>query len=375
MNRPLRIGINALYLIPERVGGTEIYLRALLAALAELDSYNRYIVFTAREAADVVPACPNFQHARHPVPAVIRPARLLWEQSLLALAVVRESLDVLFNPGFTAPLFCPCPQVTVFHDLQHKRHPEFFRWFELPFWRFFLYWSAHISRYLLAVSPSTAADLGRYYGIGDEKVRVAPLGVDPVFFAIGRRRMRRDPPAEPFLLTASTLHPHKNLDALLQAFAAFRRRRPEFRLVVTGLHGFQAGPLHALRRSLGIEEAVDFPGWIPRERLYDLFTRAWAFIYPSRFEGFGLPVLEALAAGLPTACSAIEPLTGIAGEAALLFDPCDPKAIEQAMAGIVENCALRESLARAGPLRAADFSWIATAQKTLAVLLAAARPQ
>jgi len=367
MSRPLRIGINALYLIPGQVGGTEIYLRGLLPALAEIDSVNRYIVFLSRETdPHIVPAQANFRAARQPVPAVVRPARILWEQLALPIASANERLDVVLNAGFTCPLFCPCPQVTVFHDLQHKRHPEFFRWFDLPFWQFFLYWSAHISRVLLADSEETAGDLMRYYHLPAQKIRVAQLGVEPVFFEIGQRRR-----PERFLLTASTLHPHKNLDGLLHAFASFRQRHPDFRLVISGVHGFHTAPVHALRESLGLDNAVEFPGWVPRERLYDLFARAWAFVYPSRFEGFGLPLVEAMAAGVPTACSAIEPLASIAGDAAVKFDPSDPSAIEDAMLRVTEDEPLRERLCRAGPKRAAEFSWTSTAQKTLAALLAA----
>jgi glycosyltransferase involved in cell wall biosynthesis len=364
---PLRIGVNALYLIPGEVGGTEIYLRGLLAGLAGIDAANQYFIFTNRETGpDLVPRQPNFRRLPQPVRAVSRPARMFWEQAALPLAAVRHSLDVMLNPGFTAPLFCPCPQVTVFHDLQHKRHPEYFRWFDLPFWRFFLYWSAHISRLLLAVSAATAADLRKYYRLPESKVRVTPEGVDPVFFDIASRRH-----PEPILLSVSTLHPHKNLDGLLRAFAGFRRTRPEFRLVVCGLHGFSAGPLRDLRDSLDLRDAVEFPGWIPREDLHDLYARAWAFLYPSLFEGFGLPLLEALAAGIPTACSAIEPLSSIAAGAALEFDPLDGTAITEAMLRITDDEALRIRLAEAGPRRAAQFSWRTTAEGTLAALVAA----
>ena len=364
--RPLRLGVNALYLIPGGVGGTEIYLRSLLAALARIDAHNHYFVFTNRETGpDLVPRQPNFTAIPQAVRAVSRPARILWEQAALPLAAARLRLDALFNPGFTAPLACPCPQVTVFHDLQHKRHPEYFRWFDLPFWNFFLFWSAHVSRLILAVSEATATDLRRYYRLPDSKVRVAPHGVDPEFFAVARA------PA-PFLLAVSTLHPHKNLDGLLRAFAEFHRRRPDLRLVVCGLDGFASGALHELRDSLGLGGAVDFPGWIPREDLLDLFARAWAFIYPSKFEGFGLPVLEALAAGVPCACSGIEPLASIAGDAALPFDPLDEAAFVQALVRIVEDEPLRRRLEEAGPRRAAQFSWRATAEATLEALTAAA---
>ena len=135
----MRIGVNALYLIPGGVGGTEIYLRCLLGALAEIDSSNQYVIFTNRETgADIAPPRPNFVVAPQPVRATVRPARILWEQTGLPIAARLHRLDVLFNPGFTTPVLCPCPTVTVFHDLQHKRHPEYFRWFDLPFWRVLL---------------------------------------------------------------------------------------------------------------------------------------------------------------------------------------------------------------------------------------------
>jgi glycosyltransferase involved in cell wall biosynthesis len=362
--RPLRIGVNALYLIPGGVGGTEIYLRGLLGALGEIDARNQYLIFTNRETGpDLAPKRPNFKLEPQPVRATSRPARILWEQAALPLAAARLRLDVMLNPGFTAPLLCGCPQVTVFHDLQHKRHPEYFRWFDLPFWDFFLFWSAQVSRLVLADSDATAADLKHYYRLPDACVRVAPLGVGEAFFELAGRRT-----PEPFLLAVSTLHPHKNLDGLLRAFALFRRSRPEFRLVVCGIHGFSTEQLNELRESLGLRESVEFPGWIPRADLYDLYARAWAFVLPSKFEGFGLPIVEAMAAGVPAACSAIEPLAGIAGEAALQFDPLNTEAIAEAMRRIVDDDVLRARLAVAGPARAGMFSWKATAERTLEAL-------
>jgi glycosyltransferase involved in cell wall biosynthesis len=366
---PLRIGVNALYLIPGGVGGTEIYLRSLLEALAGVDAVNRYFVFTNRETgADLVPEAANFERVPQPVRAGLRPLRLLWEQTGLPLRAAGLRLDVMLNPGFTAPLLCPCPQVTVFHDLQHKRHPEYFRWFDLPFWRFFLYWSARVSRLLLAISQATAADLRKYYALPEAKIRVTPLAADAAFFAVAERRR-----PERFLLAVSTQHPHKNLDGLLRAFAMFRQNHPDFRLVVCGMPGFYSGPLQELRESLNLRDAVEFPGWIPREKLHDLYARAWAFVYPSLFEGFGLPVVEGLAAGVPSACSAIEPLAGMAAGAALLFDPHDPAAMAGALERITGDAELRQRLSAAGRQRAAQFSWKVTAEATLEALREAGR--
>lgn len=366
----LRIGVNALYLIPGAVGGTEIYLRNLLAALAALDGVNRYFVFTNRETgADLVPARPNFTQAPQRVRAAFRPARILWEQTALPAAAARLGLDVMLNPGYTAPVYSPCPSVTVLHDLQHKRHPEYFRWWDLPFWRVLLFLSAQLSGAVVASSRATAADLRRFYRIPEERIRVVPIGVDPVFFDIASRRR-----PEPLLLTVSTLHPHKNLDGLLRAFAEFRREHAGFRLVVAGLRGHYAGELERLRAELGLSDAVLFSGWIPREELYALHERACAVIYPSLFEGFGMPVMEALAAGIPTACSDIEPLRECAGDAALRFDPRDVHAMRDAMARLVRDDALRGRLAVEGPARAALFSWQASARAILETLEQAARP-
>jgi glycosyltransferase involved in cell wall biosynthesis len=346
------------------VGGTEIYLRSLLEALAEIDRVNQYFIFTNSETGrDLAPQAANFETRMQPVRATSRPARILWEQIVLPITAARLHLDVLLNPGFTAPLLCACPQVTVFHDLQHKRYPQNFRWFDLPFWNFLLFWSAHVSTGIVAVSAATASDLEKNYRLPASKICVVPHGVDPVFFKIGGRRR-----PERFLLAVSTLHPHKNLDGLLHAFTIFRRHHPDFRLVVCGMHGFLTDALHDLRDKLGLQDAVDFPGWIPREALYSLYARAWAFVYPSVFEGFGMPVLEAFAAGVPTSCSNIEPLAGIAGCAAVTFDPRDTGAMADALLRITDDEELRSRLQQEGPRRASEFSWKEAAEKTLECL-------
>jgi glycosyltransferase involved in cell wall biosynthesis len=340
----LRIGVNALYLIPGGVGGTEIYLRNLLAALAQIDSQNQYVVFTNRETGlDLVPQRANFANAPQGVRATFRPARILWEQLVLPFAVRRHRLDVVLNPGFTAPLMCGCPIVTVFHDLQHKRHPEYFRWFDLPFWNFFLWASARRSRGLIAVSAATRDDLERYYGV---RAQVIHHGVERQFFEIAKRREPKD-----YLLCASTSHPHKNLLALLRAFG-----QAGGRLVITGVRGFAARQVEEMAG-----DSVKITGWIPREELYELFRGARGFIYPSTFEGFGMPVLEAMAAGVPVACSDIPPLREIAGSTVHYFDPGSETEIRNALDLLAAGTLPTE----AAEQRASEFTWEKTARETL----------
>jgi glycosyltransferase involved in cell wall biosynthesis len=356
-----RIGVNALYLIPGGVGGTEIYLRELLKALAQLDGANEYLVFTNLETqADLVPKQANFHWKPQAVHARFRPGRIVWEQIVLPFEAARYRLDVLFNPGFTAPVFAPCRQVTVFHDLQHKRHPEYFRWFDLPFWRMLLWASAHRSDRLIAVSEATRADLLLFYHIPQERTVVIAHGVEPAFSSLDRSR------TEAYLLCVSTLHPHKNLPRLIRAYGSKPR---DFRLILAGLRGFHAEPVERLITEMGLKESVQITGWVPREELYALYARARAFAYPSVFEGFGMPVLEALAAGIPVACSDIAPLREVAGDTALFFDPLDEDDIASAIERIMNDVILRDSLAKSGLERARGFTWERSARQTLDVLL------
>jgi glycosyltransferase involved in cell wall biosynthesis len=355
-----RIGVNALYLIPGGVGGTEIYLRELLAALGGIDTANEYFVFTNLETSNnLVPRQANFHWKPQAVHATFRPARILWEQIVLPIEASRYHLDVLFNPGFTAPIFAPCRSVTVFHDLQHKRHPEYFRWFDLPMWRFLLWASARRSHKLIAPSEATRADLKRFYPFTKDHITVIPHGVDPAFFTLDRAQI------DSYILCVSTLHPHKNLERVVKQW----RRSPTCqKLILAGMHGFQTESLKQRIADLGISN-VELPGWLPRADLMNLYAHARAFIYPSTFEGFGMPVLEAMAAGIPVACSDIAPLREIAGDAVLFFDPEDDAAIASALDRIANDEPLRTRLSKAGPAQARPFTWTRAAQQTLGVLI------
>jgi glycosyltransferase involved in cell wall biosynthesis len=357
----VRIGVNALYLIPGGVGGTEIYLRELLAALAIIDTANEYFVFANLESGqDLIPRQANFHWKPQAVHAVFRPARILWEQIVLPLEAWRYGLDVMFNPGFTAPLAAACPSVSTFHDLQHKRYPEYFRRVDLPFWRFLLWAAAHRSRRLIAVSEATRSDLLRFYRLHAERITVVAHGVNARFFGLDRSHI------EPYLLCVSTLHPHKNIERLLRAYA---RKPREHKLVLAGLRGFQTSAIEALIAESGVADRVTIPGWLPREDLIRLYERAHAFVYPSTFEGFGMPVLEAMAAGIPVACADIPALREVADGAALFFDPLDEDALAEALDRIASDAELRRDLAVAGPEHARPYTWNRTAEKTLAVLI------
>ncbi|MCC6293781.1 MAG: glycosyltransferase family 4 protein [Bryobacterales bacterium] len=358
--RPLTIGVNALYLSPGGVGGTEVYLRNLLAACARIGHPHRIVSFTnAETGGDPLPGTSLPLAVR----AANRPARIAWEQLMLPLACTRHGVDVLLSPGFTAPLLAPCPTVTVFHDLQHKRHPEHFRWWDLPFWRLLLFQSAVSSTRLIAVSHNTKRDLLHYYPLRDAAIDVIHHGVDVSFFSLARA-------PEDLLLCVSTLHPHKNVERLVRVFGALHARHPGLCLVLAGIKGFATERIEAAIAASGCPQAIRITGWLGRDELRSLYARARVFVYPSTFEGFGMPVLEAMAAGIPTVCSDIAPLREVAGAAAALFDPHDDAsllaALDRTLASPPDTAAARA--------RAQTFTWEATARATLAACEAAAGP-
>ena len=362
--KPLRIAVNALYLLPGGVGGTEIYLRQLLAALARIDDHNEYLIFTNRETGEhLAPSSPRFRHLPQPIQAEIRPLRILYEQSSLPSLIGREHVDLVFNPGFTSPKSVAAPIITVFHDLQHVHHPEFFRKRELPFWNLLLAQAVRSSTKIIAASETTRRDVIEHYHLSDDRVVAIPHGVEEDFFTLERK-----PDLEnPFLLCVATLDPNKNIDRLVRVFGSLRGEFPRLKLVLAGLRGGQTAVIESLVDELGLRNSVRITGWIPRTEIYSLYARAAAFVFPSTFEGFGLPVLEAMAARVPLASSRIDPLIELAGDAATFFDPKSEQEMAQAIWHLLTQHEDAVRQVERGKLRAAAFTWKQSAQRTLAL--------
>ncbi len=373
----LRIGVNALYLIPGGVGGTEIYLRNLLEALAQIDDRNRYFVFTSSEAGgEICPSAQNFEAVVSPTPARFRPARLIWEQTGLPIETVKQRLDVLFSPGFTSPLVARGKKVTVIHDLQHKRQPKNFGLLERAAWNYSVWQSVKSSHLLLTPSETSRHDVLSVYGVRDEKVRTVLHGVESRFFhlgdnpAYGARVVRETGVPEcAYLLAVSTIHPHKNFVRLLEAYGQLAAEGWQEHLVVAGLPGKSWKAVHRLLNGKDWASRVHLVGWQRRDVILSLFNNAEALVFPSTFEGFGMPVLEAMASGLPVVCSDIPVLREIANGAAQFFDPTASSAIAEGLHSALRDPTYRAELIKRGRQRAADFSWRRAAEQTLSAFL------
>jgi glycosyltransferase involved in cell wall biosynthesis len=376
------IGIDASRALRARRTGTERYALEITRHLLTLPTASEH---TWRLYVQEAPPPGLFSTqtptaVRPNVEIALLPARRLWTHGALARAVVRAPPDVLFVPAHVLPLLWPARRrptsVVTIHDLGYHHVPQAHPFGQRLYLQLSTRWSAAAATRLIAVSHTTAADLTCFYGTPAARVRVIYEGIPPASApsraeveAVGQRhRLLR-----PYALYVGTIQPRKNLARLLQAYAGLRQRNQvEWDLVLVGGVGWLSQPLYALASELGLAECVHFLGYVPDADLPALYGGARLFCFPSLFEGFGLPLLEAQSYGAPVMAANNSALPEIAGDAALLVDPLDVEAIAQAMLRLSQDEVLRQRLIAAGYENLKRFSWEKAARETLAVLVEAA---
>jgi glycosyltransferase involved in cell wall biosynthesis len=366
----LHVGLNLVYLVPGETGGMEVYARELIPRLATIDGL-RVTAFVNREAGEGERG-PWHDVAHEVVPVKAR-SRVEWvrgEQQHLPRMAARAGCDLVHSLASTAPLRGRFVRVTTIHDLNYRMVPEaHFGLLRLGM-GVLVPAAARRSQRIVVDAHSTVDDVVRHLHVAPERVDVVPLGVgqEPTGAATPERELRErlDLGERPVLLSASAKRPHKNLIRLLDAHARIdAAERPM--LVLPGYSTPHERELVARAAELGTVEHVRFPAWVAQPDLEGLYAIAAAFVFPSLYEGFGFPVLEAMRRGVPVACSDRSTLPEVAGDAALLFDPEDPEAIHGALVRLLGDGELRARLSSAGPAQAARFNWDATATATAAV--------
>jgi glycosyltransferase involved in cell wall biosynthesis len=372
----MHVGLNLIFLVPGETGGMEVAARALIPELVEAAPEVRFTAFVNREAAaakdgpwgELLPAVTVPVNARN---------RMQWvrgEQTLLPRLAARAGVDLVHSLASTAPAWGRFRRVVTVHDLIYARFPEAHAGIRDRGMRLLVPLAVRRSDRVIAISHSTRNDLVELLGTPSEKIDVIPqgLGGGPSSQVIGRPsspessavRARFDLGQRQVLLSLSAKRPHKNLLALIDALALIPpERRPV--LVLPGYPTWHEAQLRERVEALGLQGEVRFPGWLSDEEIEGLWGVADAFVYPSLYEGFGLPVLEAMARGVPVACSNASSLPEVAGDAALLFDPGDEAAIAAAVERLFADRAEAERLRALGVERARQFSWERTARLTL----------
>ena len=374
----LRIGIDATA-IPhrERVGAGN-YIFDLVRALARADAENEYFVFAKPVHIDewrIEQAnfhfIPGGSHAR--------PVRLLWEQTALARLCRQYRIDVLHSPHYTAPVFCRSRSVVTFCDTIFFSHPELHTLSKRLFFRQMMKLAARRASAIITISASTARDVAHLFEgtLPPEKVRVTTLAASSHFRllndAAGVERICRkyNLQAGQFILYVGALEPRKNVPTLLHAYRALVDRGFQQRLAIVGRRGWMFKDIFTTAKTLKLEGRVIFTGYVPDEELPYLYNGARVFAYPSLYEGFGLPVLEAMACGAPVVTSNASSMPEIVGEAGLLVDPHDRRQLTEAIERLIVDDDLHHALQEQGVRRAADFSWEKTARETLKAYSAA----
>ena len=342
----MRVGLSLLTLSPGDLGGSETYARQLVRALSRVGMLE-YAVFVPARAKDAAEGLPAIEVKDPPV-AKRGPLRI----AMMALQARRTKevgdqvtkLDVVHYPLTVPSPRVQVPTVVTLHDVQHRDLPEFFGPARRSFRRLAYDRAARSAAAVIVTSEFVRERARDVLDLDPTRIHVVPLAIDHTVFRPG------DDEREPIVLYPARGWPHKNHARLFQAFGALRETRPQLRLILTG---------GGLERLEPLPEGVENLGSVPASQLASLYRRAACLVYPSLYEGFGIPPLEAMACGCPVAASNAGAIPEVCGDAAVLFDPTDVEAMGAAM---LEADSRREELRELGLARAALFTWDETAR-------------
>jgi glycosyltransferase involved in cell wall biosynthesis len=362
----MRFAVDA-HAIGRHLTGNEVYVRSLLNGFSSLDKESEFITYISADAARAwIPA----RFATRTVGA--NPFRRLGFE--ITRNVHSDHPDLL-HVQYTAPLICPAPVIVTVHDVSFLEHPEYFP----PMRALQLRWSVrrtveHAARVLTGSEFSRAAILRAYPRLDPDNVIVVPIAAAGGFRQISREHARmnvqqRFAAGWPFILSVGDLQPRKNQIGLIRAYARMIRENPQFphHLLLAGKETWFAEKVRAAVRDSGISDRIHLAGFIEDDDLLQLYNACEFFIFPSYYEGFGLPPLEAMACGRAVASSNTSALPEVIDGAGILFDPYSEEQILRAMVDLIVDTELRARMERLGQKRASYFTWHKTAQQTLAI--------
>jgi glycosyltransferase involved in cell wall biosynthesis len=359
----VRIAIDARKLHDFGIG---TYLRNLLRGLAKIDQTTEYVLLCNKDDIAVAASLgPNFR-------AVAESAGhySFAEQISIPMAVARARVDVFHAPHYVLPVLTPGPTVVTIHDCIHLMFPQYLNHrLGYAYARAAMWTATHKSARILTVSEQSKRDILKFFKVPPDKIVVTPnsiegrFGVDPSDEEVRQTRERYQL-SHPYILYVGNIKPHKNLERLIEAFHLVRSQgRSELELLIIG---DEIGKLQALRRAVhkyDLHRYVRFHGYVPDKTLSVLYRLASVFVFPSLYEGFGLPPLEAMASGTPVVTSNVSSLPEVVGDAAVLVDPYSPEAIADGILKVLQSSHLRAELRQRGFARVKEYSWARSVQR------------
>jgi len=366
-----RIGIDATAL-PPQPAGAGIYTINLIRSLAALNPDFELYVFAQQSSRRLIELENSGSINWVLLPDKSPPHRLVWEQTGLPGLVRKTGLDLLHSPHYTRPVSLGCASVVTFHDMTFFLYPRYHTFFKRIYFPAAMRKSARSADALIAVSENTKADIIQHLGISASKIHIIYHGVDDRFKPISDKNFlntisqKYNLPAG-FILYVGVVEPRKNLVSLLSAFHELNKNNNNLILVIAGQPGWGYNEVKKIVAGYNLKDSVILAGFIPPEDLPAIYNLAKIFVYPSIYEGFGLPVLEALACGTPTITTRVSSLPEITGDAGILVPPGDDEALRMALQTLLEDEKEQNRLSKMGPQRAVRFRWNRTAQETLDV--------
>lgn len=347
-----------------RKSGVGYYCEELLKAMLASNHEDQFHVFSHLPLNMHVPSLNGnlkFTNTVH------FPIRAVYLHALLPKVLNKVQPDICHYTNFLAPISEERPYVVTIHDMGLETLRDAHPLTKRLYTRRLVPHVARKARLIITNSEYSKWQIIRYLGISEDRIRVTPLAAGSEFKPVPVR------PAAPYFLYVGNLEPRKNLERLVEAFAQIPQK--DHRLFIVGTRWYHGDDAEQKARSLGLNGRVKFLGYVPRAELPGLFSGATAFVYPSLLEGFGLPIVEAMACGTPVITSDNSSMKEIGEGAAVLIDPRDTRQISEALASVADDSALREELSKKGLKRAAEFSWQQTARLTLAAYREAVKPQ
>ena len=361
----MRIGLNLLFLLPGVVGGTETYATALVEELALLDSVNEYLLFLNAESASLPLAVGiNARRVVCPVHAARRGARYAWEQLALPALLRREDVDLVHSLGYVGPLRASCPHIVTIHDLNYRDPAVRMAWHKRLVLGGFVESVAARAAHILTMSDFSKRQIIEQLGVSPDKVTTSYL--------VPRRRQhalveatpsRNSVMAEPYVVAFSGSAAHKNIPRLIAAFGKIAQKAPHQLLVIGHLPS--DGSVRRAIEANRLSQRVTLTGYLAEPDVARILAGADALVFPSLYEGFGLPVLDAQAAGVPVACSSAGSLPEVAGDGAAIFDPLAVDSITETVLRLLTDRALHDNMVCLGRKNVTRFSWRTTAQTAL----------
>jgi alpha-1,3-rhamnosyl/mannosyltransferase len=369
-----RVGVNLLWLVPGEVGGSEEYTVRLLSALADLGSGDvDVILYVNKRFSSAHPEIVSrFTTVVAPVSGSSRVLRVIAESTWLAIRSRVDRCALVHHAGGTMPAVRTVPGVLTLHDLQPLANPERFGLIKGSYIRFIAPRSLRRAEFVVCLSRYVANDAIVRVGLPAEQIRIVPCGIADPGAAFDAQRLcelldRFDLEDRPFIIYPAITYPHKNHTTLVAAFAQIAEQHDEVRLVFTGGAGSNDPVVQSTIEAYGLDSKVIRTGRVPESDLDLLYRAAMMMAFPSLYEGFGLPLLEAMSRGCPIVASDAASLPEVAGDAAEFVDPIDVAGWANALSALIEDPARRTVLARRGFDRVTQFAWSVSAQSLLSV--------